>query len=255
MIIDEDEFVYLYLVFPCDFLKPQMKRAVIIMAKVPIAGAVKTRLEPFLSPEKCAELAAAFLQDAEIKAKSICENTILAYTPGDRKNVLENTLRREHKFVEQTGATLGERMANAFEFAFARCSGAVVMIGTDSPSFPAEFVERAFELLEIDSDLVLGKAKDGGFYLIGGREIHSELFANVEWSSAAVFEQTKKNAERLKLRWREIPVWYDVDTPDDLLFLRDEMAGDEQARQCAPATFSWLKRNARLFKAETTITF
>ena len=226
------------------------------MAKVPVAGAVKTRLEPFLSPEKCAELAAAFLQDAEIKAKSICENTILAYTPGDRKNVLENTLRREHKFVEQTGATLGERMANAFGFAFVRRSGAVVMIGTDSPTLPAEFIERAFEILETDSDLVLGKAKDGGFYLIGlRRKIHSELFANVEWSSAAVFEQTKKNAEQLKLRLREVPVWYDVDTPDDLLFLRDETAGDEKARQCAPATFSWLKRNAKLFEAETTITF
>lgn len=226
------------------------------MAKVPVAGAVKTRLEPFLSPEKCAELAAAFLQDAETKVKSVCENTILAYAPGDRKNDLENILLREHKFVEQTGATLGERMANAFEFAFARRSGAVVMIGTDSPTVPAEFIERAFELLEIDSDLVLGEAKDGGFYLIGlRRKIHSELFENVAWSAAAVFEQTVKNAERLKLRWREIPVWYDVDTPDDLLFLRDEMAGDEQARQCAPATFIWLKRNAKLFEAETIITF
>ncbi len=175
------------------------------MAKVPVAGAVKTRLEPFLSPEKCAELAAAFLQDAENKAKTVCENTILAYAPADEKNVLENALRRENTLVEQIGATLRERMANAFECAFVRRSGAVVMISTDSPTLPAEFIERAFEILEADSDLVLGKAKNGGFYLIGGREIHSELFANVEWSSAAVFEQTKKNAEQLNLRWRETP--------------------------------------------------
>ena len=182
-----------------------MKRTIIIMAKVPVAGAVKTRLEPFLSPKKCAELAAAFLQDAETKAKTVCENTILAYAPAEQKNVLENFLHGENTLVEQTGATLGERMENAFGFAFVRRSGAVVMIGTDSPTLPAEFIERAFEILETDYDLVLGKAKDGGFYLIGGREIHSELFANVEWSSAAVFEQTKKNAEQLNLRWRETP--------------------------------------------------
>ncbi|MDQ3041688.1 MAG: DUF2064 domain-containing protein, partial [Acidobacteriota bacterium] len=104
------------------------------MAKVPVAGAVKTRLEPFLSPEKCAELAAAFLQDAENKAKTVCENTILAYAPADEKNVLENALRRENTLVEQIGATLRERMANAFECAFVRRSGAVVMISTDSPT-------------------------------------------------------------------------------------------------------------------------
>jgi len=228
-----------------------MKRAIIIMAKVPLAGTVKTRLQPFLPPEKCAELAAAFLQDAERKAKSVCENTILSYAPADQRNVLENILRYENIIVEQTGATLGERMSNAFEFAFAHDSDAVVMIGTDSPTFSADFIEQAFESLETNADLVLGKAKDGGFYLIGlRRKNRSELFENVAWSSAAVFAQTIANAARLGLRWREIPAWYDVDTPDDFLFLRDEMLNDAQSQKSAPATHQWLRRNANLFEVE-----
>ena len=223
-----------------------MKRAIIIMAKVPVAGTVKTRLQPFLSAEKCAELAAVFLQDAEAKAKSVCENTILAYAPAGQKNVLENTLRGENILVAQTGANLGERMSNAFEFAFAQRSDAVVMIGTDSPTFPVEFIGQAFEFLETNAEIVLGKAADGGFYLIGLRQNHPTLFENVGWSGSSVFEQTVENAERLKLRLREISAWYDVDTPDDFLFLRDEMASDEQARRRAPATYQWLRQNLEL---------
>lgn len=221
------------------------------MAKVPVAGTVKTRLQPFLSPIECAELARAFLRDTAAKAKIVCENVILAYAPADRKNVFDVTLRRANTLVAQTGATLGDRMTNAFEFAFARKSDAVVMIGTDSPTVPAEHIERAFEFLESDSEIVLGKTADGGFYLIGARgKIHSQLFERVEWSSAAVFRQTIANAERLKLRWRAVPAWYDVDTPDDLTFLRDELFRDERARRHAPATFQWFERNAKLRDAD-----
>lgn len=247
-----DAFVCLYLTSPRGLpTKYQMKRAIIIMAKVPVAGAVKTRLQPFLSPDECAELARAFLHDAVAKAKSVCENVILAYSPADRKNVLDETLRRENTLVAQTGATLGDRMTNAFEFAFAQKSDAVVMIGTDSPTVHAEYIEQAFDFLEINSDIVLGKTADGGFYLIGTQQkIHSELFKNVAWSSAAVFRQMIANAERLKLRWRAVPAWYDVDTPDDFTFLRDEISRDEQARKRAPATFEWLESNAKLRDAD-----
>ena len=138
-------------------------------------------------------------------------------------------------------------MSNAFKFAFAQNSDAVVVIGTDSPTFPAEFLEEAFEFLEADSDIVMGKSEDGGFYLIGLRKIHSGLFENVAWSSPKVFEQTARNAERLNLRLSQIENWYDVDTPADLVFLRKEMLTNEKMRECAPETFRWFAAHSKLF--------
>ena len=217
------------------------------MAKVPFAGAVKTRLQPFLAAEQCAELAWAFLRDAAAKAKTVCENTILAYAPADRKNVLENIFRDETTFVEQIGATLGERMANAFEFAFGLDSDAVLMIGTDSPTVPAASLEQAFELLEATADVVLGKSADGGFYAIGLRKNQSRLFENVAWSSERVFRQTARNAARLKLRLAQIPESFDVDEPPDLILLRREMLADENARRHAQQTYEWLRSNSNLF--------
>ncbi|MCY7376714.1 MAG: TIGR04282 family arsenosugar biosynthesis glycosyltransferase [Pyrinomonadaceae bacterium] len=219
------------------------------MAKVPVAGTVKTRLQPFLSPAECAGLAAAFLRDAENKAKTVCKKTILAYSPVDQKIVLENILQSENILVEQRGTDLGARMSAAFEFAFTReKDSAVVMFGTDSPTFPAKFIERAFEFLETNADAVMGKSADGGFYLIGLRRFTPHLFENIEWSVASVFEQMTANFARFKFHnLRLIPDWYDVDTPDDFLRLRDEMLKDEEARKCAPQTFQWLTANAEIF--------
>ncbi len=225
-----------------------MERAIIIMAKVPVARTVKTRLQPFLTPEQCAELAAAFLQDAENKAKKACEKIILAYSPAAKRSLLENILQTENTLVEQKGDDLGERMSNAFEFAFAQGSDAVVMIGTDSPTFPAEFIEQAFVSLETNSDLVLGRAADGGFYLIGLRKFVPRLFDHVAWSTNSVYEQTVKNAERLGLgKLSVLPESYDVDTPDDFFVLRDEMLVDSEIQKRAPATYQWLLSNPELF--------
>lgn len=218
-----------------------MKRAIIIMAKVPTAGTVKTRLEPFLSPAQCASLARAFLRDAETKARSVCDRTILAFSPADQIEALKNITHSKNLLVKQTGENLGERMSDAFEFAFAHDSDAVVMIGTDSPTFPPEFIVEAFAALERDADIALGRSADGGFYLIGLGRSHPEIYENVCWSTASVFEQTAANAERLGLRLFRLPDWYDVDTPEDFSTLQHEMLAEEKARRIAPETFRWLK--------------
>jgi len=222
-----------------------MKRAIIIMTKVPLAGAVKTRLHPVLSPEECAALAAAFLQDAFGKAQTVCSKTIIAISPFDELDKLKNILHSEPLFIEQNGADLGERMFNAFQFAFIGNSDAVVMIGTDSPTFPADYIEQAFENLKT-ADAVLGKTADGGFYLIGLRRVKKEIFEGVEWSSPQTFEQTKRNITRLNFNLREIPVWYDVDEPEDLRLLFTEFQTDQRARKIAPITFQWLT-NQKIF--------
>jgi hypothetical protein len=228
-----------------------MKRTIIIMAKVPMAGNVKTRLQPFLFPEECRSLAEAFLFDAINKTRDVCGKLIVAFSPSDEKGYFDEfEMREDLILVEQKGANLGERMANTFAFAGELDSTAnVVMIGTDSPTFPAEFAERAFAHLETKAEIVLGKSDDGGFYLIGAKKIPPTLFDRIEWSSARVFGQIAANIERLKIsRFETIPDWYDVDTPEDLFRLRDELLQIEAARNIAPATYQWMSKNEQVFQ-------
>ena len=212
------------------------------MAKVPWSGNVKTRLQPFLTAEECVALSEAFLNDAAAKAKTVCENVILAYSPREEINALRKFLPSQSIFVEQTGRDLGQRMFNAFDFAFDQKTDSVVMIGTDSPTFPFDFLEQAFEFLETNSDAVLGKTEDGGFYLIGLRKPQSEIFENVAWSSSETFEQVYKNIQHRKLHLREVPSWYDVDTPNDFEKMQKEILRNSNAQRRAPETYALIKR-------------
>ena len=135
-------------------------------------------------------------------------------------------------------------MSNAFDFVFERNSdSAVVLIGTDSPTFPVEYIEQAFGFLEADSNAVLGKSADGGFYLIGLRNSAPHIFADVKWSSAEVYKQITANIKTFKT----VPDWYDVDTPDDLARLRDEFEKNLKTQKTAPETFRWLTANQTAF--------
>jgi len=207
------------------------------MTKVPVAGKVKTRLQPYFSVDQSATLAECFLRDTVGKAKSIKNNLIIAYSPIEELDVLRGILPEQKTFIEQKGANLGVRMFHAFEFAFTRNPGSVVMIGTDSPTLPAEFIARSFENLS-ESDAVLGKTTDGGFYLIGLRILRKEIFENVEWSSPRTFGQTRLNIEMLNLKLSLLPDWYDVDTPDDLKKLKKDLTKNPAA---APVTFEFMK--------------
>ncbi|MDQ3061895.1 MAG: TIGR04282 family arsenosugar biosynthesis glycosyltransferase [Acidobacteriota bacterium] len=209
------------------------------MAKVPTAGNVKTRLEPYLTPEQCAELAECFLLDTVGKAEFLPNQIIIAYTPFEKRDVLLKILPTHKTLIEQKGTNLGERMFHAFQFACSQNLDAVVMIGTDSPTFPTEFIEQAFENLK-KSDTCLGKTKDGGFYLLGLRTLRKEIFENVAWSSAETFAQTSRNIEKIGLKLSLLPTWFDVDFPADLERLRKDLAENPII---APRTFEWLKKN------------
>jgi uncharacterized protein len=209
-----------------------MNVAIIIMAKVPEARKVKTRLQPYLTPEQSATLANCLLQDTISKVKALKNKLIIAYSPPERRDFFEPNF----DLIAQSGNDLGERMFNAFEFSFRENLDAVVMIGTDSPTFPPDFIKKAFAYLETN-DTVLGKTEDGGFYLIGLRKLDKRIFADVEWSSEKTWLQTKKNLKKIDFSLAELPVWYDVDEPKDLERLRE----DEYLQRFASSTAEWLK--------------
>ena len=209
------------------------------MAKVPTAGTVKTRLQPFFSPEQCAQLAECFLLDTVSKAECLRNQIIIAYTPLENLDILRRKLPSQKTFIEQKGASLGDRMFNAFQFAFSQDPGATVMIGTDSPTFPSEFLQQAFENLR-ENDAVLGETEDGGFYLIGLRTPRKEIFKNVQWSSPQTFGQTVGNIKKLGLKLSLLPICFDVDLPADVEKLRKNLV---ETRTIAPLTFDWLNKN------------
>lgn len=218
-----------------------MKRAIIIMAKVPRAGNVKTRLQPFLTPAQSEKLAEVFLNDTLAKARKVSEKVIVAFSPKDELNYFDRFFDKSLILIEQKGENLGERMCNAFEFAFSQNADAVVMIGTDSPTFPHTFIENAFEKLAT-FDSVFGKAQDGGFYLIGLRKLEKEVFQNVAWSSSETFAQTRRNILNLNFSLSEISDWFDVDEPQDLIRLIGELENNIEAQNIAPNTFEFVKR-------------
>ncbi len=220
-----------------------MKRAIIIMAKVPQAGNVKTRLQNILAPEECESLAEAFLKDAVNKAHTACENIFIAFFPRTEIQKLKKILPDESNFIEQTGENLGEKMSDAFQFVFEQKTDSIVMIGTDSPTFPFDYIEQAFEFLETNSEIVLGKTDDGGFYLIGLRVLRREIFENVAWSSPKTFEQVFENVRNLELHLRETPSWYDVDEERDLIKLKNEITRNDNAKRRAPQTFDWINKH------------
>jgi rSAM/selenodomain-associated transferase 1 len=221
-----------------------MRKAIIIMAKVPRPGSVKTRLRPFLNDGQCAELATAFLRDAETRAKCETDNTIVAFDPPSRKKELEALLYRKHVLIEQAGKGLGERMSNAFESAFESGFAQVVMIGTDSPGMPQDSISMAFRLLKNGSDAVLGKTMDGGFYLVGLTGSNRRIFENVDWGTERTAVQTVRNMDVLGLKISYVNDWKDVDRPTDLEELNRELTADSGP---APETYKWLSNNRSMF--------
>ena len=214
------------------------KRIVIVAAKAPCAGSVKTRLCPPLLADDAARLAGAFLVDtwASATAGFLDADAALALEgdPGD----LPVEIRGAGRILGQSGNSLGARLVHMMEAPFAEGYGAVCVIGSDAPHLPAAFLLEAFGRLERGADAVLGPSDDGGYYLIGLPRPAPMLFDNIPWSTGAVREATLARAAEAGLSASLLPPWYDVDTAHDLRRLRGDL---RRGVARAPATAEMLK--------------
>ena len=201
-------------------------QALIIFAKRPVAGQVKTRLSPPLSPEEAAGLYACMLRDVIAKAGGFAGIAPLLFYQDEPAAAAWFRRAFPHMALfPQEGADLGERMANAFRLAFALGHRTVVIIGSDSPDLPVEYLRQACRLLEEgDAEAVFGPSEDGGYYLLGMKRLWPELFTGIEWSTAAVLAESLARGAAAGIRTALLPSWHDVDTAEDLLRpeLRDE---------------------------------
>src|ERR1051325_226496 len=199
-----------------------------LMAKAPLAGEVKTRLVPPLTAPEAAALNVCFLRDMAANIQSVSETEaasgIVVYTPAGAEAAFGDVLPAGFELLVQRGASLGERLCNATDDLLKEGYGAVCLINSDSPTLPRSFLIRAIELLATDGDrVVLGAAEDGGYYLIGLKHAHRNLFNRIAWSTSSVLAHTKERAAEIDLRVEMLPSWYDVDDAETLNRLCEEM--------------------------------
>jgi hypothetical protein len=197
-----------------------MSEALIVFAKPPEPGHVKTRLMSLLTAEEAATLYRAFLLDALDQYTALQGSVRLYWDDSSGPNVEVPESVTQHN---QVGATLGERMRNAFEATLAAGYEHAVIIGTDHPTLPTSFIERAYDALKTPSSIVLGPSMDGGYYLLGMNAFYPGLFREMTYSHDEVFAETLERAARTDARLTVLPSWYDVDRPRDLPQLVEDL--------------------------------
>jgi uncharacterized protein len=192
--------------------------ALAAMAKVPIAGEVKTRLCPPLSPEQAAELARCFLEDRVEQLRGLpASDRLVAFTPSEREQELRALLSPDVRLLPQIGVDLGARMSRLLSDLLAEGYTGAIAVGTDTPTLPTAYLEQACEALRSGAaEVVLGPSEDGGYYLIGLSTPAPELFGNVLWSTATVYAETLTRARASGRRILVLPSWFDVDRVADL---------------------------------------
>ena len=211
-----------------------------LMAKAPIAGAVKTRLQPPLTAREAAALNICFLRDMAANIQTVSETEaasgLVVYTPAGAESAFDGVLPEGFELLVQRGSSLGERLCNATDDLLKQGYSAVCLINSDSPNLPKSILIQAIESLALEGDrVVLGAAEDGGYYLIGLKHAHRNLFNEIAWSTSDVLARTQQRAAEIDLPVELLPTWYDVDDAETLDRLCEELFLTSSSTEAYPA--------------------
>lgn len=200
-----------------------MQRMLLVVAKQPAAGQTKTRLCPPLTGAAAAALYACFLRDTlDVMRQVPNVERGIAYLPEIALDYF-STLAPDMHLSLQQGSDLGERLDHLLTAALEAGASQAVVMDSDSPTLPADYLVQAFDALAGPSDVVLGPCEDGGYYLIGLKRPQPRLLRDVQMSTPHVVRDTLALAEQLGLKVALLPTWYDVDTAAELDRLRSEL--------------------------------
>jgi uncharacterized protein len=216
--------------------------ALAIMTKAPRAGAVKTRLQPPLTAEEAAELNVCFLRDTARAISRVGENArgVAVYTPAEAGHEYAEILPPDFKLLPQRGDGFGERLLLAAEDLLRVGFQSCCLIDSDSPTVTAQAFREAVDALQGGAErVVLGPTDDGGYYLIGMKHAHAQLFADIDWSTERVFDQTLARAREIGLEVHMLPSFFDVDDRAALRRLCDQLLDRDGG--IAPATTKFLQ--------------
>ena len=191
--------------------------ALIIFAKAPIPGQVKTRLCPPLNPDEAASLHGSMVMDIAEQTRGICRlDRFLACTPSS-DHAFFQTLAARYRLTlcEQVGDDLGQRMNHAINKSLKKGYQYALVIGTDIPALSPETYKKAAFLLKTQ-DIVLGPTHDGGYYLIGLKHPTPGIFVDIAWSTENVLALTQEKAKVLGRTVGLLDFERDVDTFEDI---------------------------------------
>jgi len=219
----------------------------VVMAKAPRPGAVKTRLVPSLSPAAVTAFYGCLLDDTLALARSLGDVEVAIMCPDSDVNELAQLTGNEASVVAQNGAGLAAGLTSVFAHFAEGHQRRTIAFNSDSPHLPRSVLEEAFETLAA-FDVVVGPTHDGGYYLVGAKASHPTLFEGDGMGTSSALERLLSRVRTLELSVGFADAFYDIDVADDLTRLAAELRLDP-AR--APRTAQWLKDWERLCGAGT----
>jgi len=190
--------------------------AVVVFAKAPRPGIVKTRLVPLLGAEGAAALHARLVKHALETARAASFGHIELHCAPDTNDAFFRFCAGHYGVTvsAQAQGHLGARMLSAFESALV-AHARVLLVGSDCPALTARHLRQAERTLRDGTDAVLGPCEDGGYALIGLRRVEARLFEGIAWGGDSVMPETRTRLSELGWRWRELETLWDVDRPED----------------------------------------
>ncbi len=193
-----------------------MKEALIIFVRNPVPGKVKTRLAYTMGNEMALAIYKKLLLHTHAITKELPVDKFVFYAEPFEADNFNIWTYEDGGFMirEQQGIDLGGRMKNAFERLFQKQYRKVCIIGSDCMALTATCIETAFAQLH-HSEVVIGPSVDGGYYLLGMRQLHLPLFEDKAWSTAQVLRSTMADLQRMQLSYKLLPVLSDIDTEED----------------------------------------
>jgi rSAM/selenodomain-associated transferase 1 len=212
-------------------------RVLVIMAKAPRPGAVKTRLAPSLSPAAITDFYCCLLDDTLALAQSLSDVEVAVMCPGTDVNELAQLAGSEARVIAQKGEGLAAGLTSVFAHFAEDHQRRTIAFNSDSPHLPRSVLEDAFETLAAH-DVVVGPTHDGGYYLVGAKASHPTLFARDGMGTSSALERLLSRARALELSVGFAAPFYDIDVVDDLTRLAEEL---RLAPARAPRTARWLK--------------
>ena len=212
-------------------------RTLVIMAKAPRLGSVKTRLAESLSLQAVTVLYRCLLNDTIALAQALDHVEIAIMCPPSDVDDLSRAVAKTVRVVPQTGQGLAAGLASVFNHFATSGQQRVIAFNSDSPHLPRSVLEDAFETLAAH-DVVVGPTHDGGYYLVGAKASHPTLFAGDGMGTSSALERLLSRARSLELSVGFAAPFYDIDVADDLTRLAEEL---RLAPARAPRTAAWLK--------------
>jgi rSAM/selenodomain-associated transferase 1 len=210
-------------------------RTLVIMAKAPRPGMVKTRLSESLPSSAITALYRCLLEDTLTLAKSLTTVEIAVMSPGSDREELAHLLGNNVQVVAQNGDGLAAGLTSVFRHFIASGRQRIIAFNSDSPHLAPSILDSAFEILATH-DVVVGPTHDGGYYLVGAKAAHPSLFEGDGLGTRSALDRLLMRTKVLELSTGFTDPFYDIDVASDLILLAEEL---RRAPGKAPCTACW----------------